>query len=138
GRHGGREFANARRDDVESPEGPGRRRTMKLETIAVHAGGRVDPATGSVAPPIHLSTTFEHGPAAERPHGYMYIREANPTQTRLEEALAAVEGGESALAFASGLAAGAAYLQAQEPGTHVLFGDDIYYDFRTIAREFFP
>jgi cystathionine gamma-synthase len=111
---------------------------MKLETIAVHAGGHVDPATGSVAPPIHLSTTFEHGPAAERPLGYLYIREANPTQTRLEEALAAVEGGESALAFASGLAAGAAYLQAQEPGTHVLFGDDIYYDFRTIAREFFP
>jgi cystathionine gamma-synthase len=111
---------------------------MRLETIAVHAGGGVDPATGSLAPPIHLSTTFEHGPAAERPHGYLYIREGNPTQTRLEEALAAVEGGGAALAFASGLAAGAAYLQAQEPGGHVLFGDDIYYDFRTIAREFLP
>jgi cystathionine gamma-synthase len=120
---------------LNAPEGA---QIMRLETIAVHAGGQVDPATGSVAPPLHLSTTFEHGPAAERPHGYMYIREGNPTQTRLEDALAAVEGGESALVFASGLAAGAAYLQAQEPGTHVVFGDDIYYDFRTIAREFFP
>lgn len=111
---------------------------MRFETIAVHAGGQVDPATGSVAPPIHLSTTFEHGPAAEHPLGYLYIREGNPTASRLEEALAAVEGGETALVFASGMAAGAAYLQAQEPGGHVLFGDDIYYDLRTIARELFP
>jgi cystathionine gamma-synthase len=111
---------------------------MRFETIAVHAGAEVDPATGAVAPPIHLSTTFEHGPAAERLHGYMYVREGHPTQTRLETALAAVEGGDAALAFASGLAAGSAYLQAQEPGSHVLFADDIYYDFRTIAATLFP
>ena len=80
---------------------------MRFETLAVHAGGERDPATGSVAPPIHLSTTFEHGPAGERPHGWMYIREGNPTQARLEEALAAVEGGQCALVFGSGLAAGA-------------------------------
>jgi cystathionine gamma-synthase len=111
---------------------------MRFETIAIHAGGGSDPATGALAPPIHLSTTFEHGPAGERPHGYQYIREGNPTQTRLEEALAAIEGGESALVFSSGLAAGAAYLQAFPPGTHVIFHDDIYYDFRTIAKEFLP
>ena len=111
---------------------------MRFETIAVHAGGQIDPATGSLAPPIHLSTTFQHGPQGERPHGYLYTREGNPTQTRLEEALAAVEGGAAALVFSSGLAAGAAYLQVLPSGTHVLFHDDIYYDFRTIAAEFFP
>ena len=42
---------------------------MNIETIAVHAGGEPDPATGAIAPPIHLSTTFEHGPATEILHG---------------------------------------------------------------------
>lgn len=111
---------------------------MRFETRAVHAGGEPDAATGAIAPPIHLSTTFEHGPAGERPGGYMYIREGNPTQTRLEEALADVEGGQAAFVFASGLAAGAAYLQALPAGSHVVFPDDIYYGFRTIAEEFLP
>ncbi len=44
---------------------------MRLETIAIHAGGDVDPATGAVSPPIHLSTTFEHGAASEALHGFL-------------------------------------------------------------------
>lgn len=111
---------------------------MKFETLAVHAGGARDRATLDVAPPIHLSTTFEHGPAAERPGGHIYIRESNPTQSQLTEALAAIEGGEAALVFASGLAAGAAYLQAMPAGSHVLFPDDVYYGFREMAGEFLP
>ena len=111
---------------------------MRFMTRAVHAGGKPDPATGAIAPPIHLSTTFEHGPAGETPLGHMYIRESNPTQSRLEEALADIEGGEAALVFGSGLAAGAAYLQALPAGSHVIFPDDIYYGFRTIAQEFLP
>ena len=67
---------------------------MRFETLTVHAGGERDTATGSIAPPLHLSTTYEHGPAGEIPRGWMYIREGNPTQDRLEEALAAVEGGQ--------------------------------------------
>jgi cystathionine gamma-synthase len=110
----------------------------RFETIAVHAGGTADPATGAVAPPIHLTTTFVHGPEAERLHGFMYIREDNPTQVRLEEALAAIEGGACALAFASGLAAGAACLQCLPPGSHVVMADDGYFDFRTILHEFLP
>ena len=111
---------------------------MKFETRAVHAGAEPDPATGAIAPPIHLSTTFEHGPAAEAPHGYLYIRESNPTQTRLEEALASVEGGAAALVFASGLSAAAAYLQAQPAGSHVLYQEDVYYGVRAMARDFLP
>ena len=111
---------------------------MKFETIAVKSGAERDAETGAISPPIHLSTTFEHGPAAETLKGFLYVRETNPTQERLEGALAEIEGGEAALAFASGIGAGAAYLQALPKGSHVVFADDIYYDFRTIANEFFP
>jgi len=111
---------------------------MKLETVAVHAGADPDPATGAIAPPIHLSTTFEHGPAAEPRHGFIYVRETNPTQERLEEALAAIHGGEAALAFASGMAAGAAVLQSLPAGSHVLFPDDLYYHVRVVLRELGP
>jgi cystathionine gamma-synthase len=111
---------------------------LHFDTIAVHAGGEVDPATGAVAPPIQLSTTFEHGPAGEVPHGHLYIRESNPTQTRLEEALAAVEGGEAAFAFASGIAAGTTYLQTLPAGSHVVFHRDLYYGFRVLAHDYLP
>ena len=111
---------------------------MKLETLLIRAGADVDPATAAIAPPIHLSTTFEHGPAGESPLGFTYIRENNPTQARLEEALAAVEGGEAALVFASGLAAGAAYLQNLPQNSHVIFHKDTYHGFREIADEVFP
>ena len=78
---------------------------MKFETRTVHAGAEPDPATGALAPPIHLSTTFEHGPAAEMPRGYLYIRDANPNRQALEVAMTNLEGGASAVAFASGMAA---------------------------------
>ncbi len=111
---------------------------MKLETLLIRAGADVDPATAAIAPPIHLSTTFEHGPAGESPLGFMYIRAGNPTQARLEEALAAVEGGEAALVFASGMAAGAAYLENLPQNSHVIFHQDTYFGFREIASKFFP
>src|SRR5262245_53221842 len=111
---------------------------MKFETRAVRAGGEHDPETGALSPPIHLSTTFEHGPACETPRGYMYSRYGNPTQTRLEDALADLEGGTAAACFASGLGAGASYLQALPKGSHVVFHNAIYFDFLTMARDFLP
>lgn len=111
---------------------------MRLDTILVRAGGALDPATGALAPPIHLSTTFEHTPDGQSPHGHLYIRESNPTQTRLEEALTAAEAGGAALAFASGMAAGAAYMQHLPAGSHVLMHKDIYAKFRAMAKEFLP
>jgi cystathionine gamma-synthase len=91
-----------------------------------------------VAPPIHLSTTFEHGPAAERLHGHLYIRESNPTQERLEQALAAIHGVPAALHFASGMAASAALFQALPPGAHALVPQDVYFAMRVLANEFLP
>jgi cystathionine gamma-synthase len=91
-----------------------------------------------LAPPLHLSTTFEHGPASEAIHGFRYIREKNPTQLRLEGALRDLENGLAALVFSSGMAASAAMLQALKPGSHVVFSDDIYIDVRNLARDFLP
>jgi cystathionine gamma-synthase len=111
---------------------------MKFETRVVHAGHRIDPATGSVSPPIYLSTTFVRDAAGTPIGGHTYIRESNPAQEQLEEALAPLEGGEAALVFASGMAAGIALLQSLAPGSHVLFPDDAYYGFRIAAEEFLP
>ena len=109
---------------------------MKPETLLVHAGAEPDAATAAIAPPIQLSTTFRHGPAGEREHGYEYSRDSNPTQDRLEAALAAIERGEAALVFASGMAATASLLQAVPPGAHVLIPRDTYHGTRAWAREY--
>src|ERR1700719_2347983 len=85
---------------------------MKFETKAVHAGAKPDDATGAIAPPIELSTTFERNATDGEPaHGYSYIRDHNPTQARLEAALAAIDSGEAALVFGSGMAAASALFQ---------------------------
>ena len=109
---------------------------MKPETLFVHAGHHVDRQTGAVAPPLHLSTTFARDESNALIGPTQYIREGNPTQSLLEEALAPIEGGEAALAFASGMAAGVAVLQCLEPGSHFLLPDDVYYGFRVAASDF--
>ena len=111
---------------------------MRFETRVVHAGHRIDPASGSVAPPIVLSTTFARDAEGTPIGGHTYIRDSNPNQDQLEEALAPLEGGEAALVFASGMAAGTALLQSLPPGSHVLLPDDVYYGFRAAAEEFLP
>src|SRR5438132_888012 len=116
----------------------GRGARVRLETIAVRAGAEIDPDTGAPSPPLHLSTTFEHGPASEAIHGFRYAREKNPTQLRLEAALRDLEGGLAAVVFSSGMAAAAAVLQTLKPGSHVIFSDDIYIDVRNLARDFLP
>jgi len=91
-----------------------------------------------LAPPLYLSTTFEHGPAGEAIHQFLYTREKNPTQLRLEGALRDLEGGTACLAFSSGMAAAAALLQTLSPRSHVIFSDDIYIDVRNLVRTFLP
>jgi cystathionine gamma-synthase len=112
--------------------------TPRPATLAVHVGNEADPATGAVAPPIHLATTFRHGPAGERIAGYEYQREGNPTNDRLREALQALEGGATALTFASGMAAIATLLESLPAGSRVLFPDDCYSGLRMLFSEFLP
>jgi cystathionine gamma-synthase len=108
---------------------------MRIETLAAHAGLTVDPTTGAVTPPIHLSTTFEREPDGSYRAGHIYTRTSNPNRRALEEALATLEGGAAALAFASGSAATMCLFQALAPGDHVLAPDDAYYGTLRTLRE---
>lgn len=107
---------------------------MKVETIAIHAGNRIDESTGAVIEPITLSTTYERGEDGGYPSGYMYTRIANPNRTSLEKVLAQLEYGAAASAFSSGNAAGGAVFQALLPGSHVLAPTDMYHGLRNLLN----
>ena len=114
---------------------------MNPETIAAQAAHRPDSATGAVAPPIYLSTTFERDADGEYPRGFVYSRSDNPNRSSLEHLLALLEGGEDgnavAAAFASGSAATATVFQALAPGDHVIAPDDCYHGTARLLREVF-
>ncbi len=98
-----------------------------FDTLAIHAGQDPDPATGAVVPPIYATSTYKQDGVGGLRGGYEYSRSANPTRTALEQCLAALEGGERGLAFASGLAASDCLLRTVcRPGDHVLIPDDAY------------
>jgi cystathionine gamma-synthase len=110
---------------------------MKIETVAVHAGHAVDPATGAVAAPIYLSTTFERDIEGRYPRGFMYTRNDNPNRQALERGVSILEGGAVAAAFASGTGATMSIFQALAPGDHVLAHVDAYYGTSRLIREIF-
>ncbi len=96
-------------------------------TRAIHAGQAPDPTTGSIIPPIYQASTHVQDGIGGFRDGYEYNRAGNPTRTSLETQLAALEGGASALSFASGLAAEDALLRGiLKPGDHVVLGNDVY------------
>ena|ERR1700733_1912635 len=102
-------------------------KAASFETLAIHGGFGPDEATGAVVPPIYTASTFAQD-AVGQPHaGYEYGRTANPTRTRLEERLAVLENGQTAIAFPSGMAAGDAVLGTLcQPGDHVIIPSDVY------------
>ncbi len=108
---------------------------MHFETLAVHAAAFPDPLTGALMPAIHLSTTFQRSPDGSFPSGYEYIRDGNPNRTALESAMATLEGGASAVAFASGMAAIMAVLQTLAPGDHLVAPVDAYFGTAKLLRE---
>ena len=110
---------------------------MRIETLAVHAGTDVDEASQAVMPPIVLSTTFARAEDGSYPKAHVYSRTSNPNRAELETAMAALEGGTVGLAFASGMAAIAAVLQALSPGDHVLVPSDCYHGTVRLLREVF-
>jgi len=109
----------------------------RFDTQAVHAGQEPDPVTGSVTPPIHMTTTFklpEPGPRlmdalflrGDRPP-HVYSRWSNPSVRTLEEKMAALEGAEAGVAFASGMAAVSSVLFTfLSAGDHVVASDVCY------------
>ena len=98
---------------------------MQFETACIHAGQNPDPTTGAVMPPIYQTSTYVQD-GVGKVRGYDYARTGNPTRTALEANLAALEGGQFGLAFASGMAAIDTILHLLAPGEHVLAGNDIY------------
>src|SRR5947209_9924156 len=113
-------------------------RSSGFATRAIHAGQDPDPATGATIVPIYATSTYTHaGPGQHK--GYEYSRSGNPTRTALETCLAALEGGERGLAFASGLAATTAVLSVLRPGDEVVAASDLYGGtYRLLERVFKP
>ena len=99
---------------------------MKFATKTIHAGQPSEPETGALVAPIFQTSTYEQeSPGLDK--GFSYSRTNNPTRQRLEEVLAALEGVSYAAAFASGLAAENAVLQAYlRPGDEIIIPLDVY------------
>jgi len=98
---------------------------LGFSTLAIHAGQDADPATGATVVPIYATSTYtQESPGHHK--GYEYSRSGNPTRTALETCLAALEGGECGLAFASGLAATTAVLSLLKPGDEIAAAADLY------------
>jgi cystathionine beta-lyase/cystathionine gamma-synthase len=94
-------------------------------TRAIHSGQEPDPLTGAVTVPIYPTSTYVQQGIGEH-KGYEYSRVSNPTRTRLEENLAALERGVAARVFASGMAAINAIVSMLKAGDRVVCGNDLY------------
>lgn len=116
---------------------PNHPKPLHFETLAVHAASAIDRQTGAVSAPIHLSTTFERAHDGSFPSGYAYIRNDNPNRRALEAAVATLEGGSGAVAFASGMAATQSVFQTLGPGDHVVIPLDAYFGTAKLLHEQF-
>ena len=99
---------------------------MKFETLAIHAGQEPDPNNGAVMTPVYFTSTYMQDGVGKPRQGYEYSRTMNPTRKALQDCLAALEGGNYGLAFASGLAATDTVLRLLSADAHVLAGNDVY------------
>jgi cystathionine gamma-synthase len=113
------------------------RKPESMATRAVHAASSLHGDEGSIAPPIYLSTTFERDADGEYSGGFSYSRDDNPNRRMLERALAELEGGVDAAAFASGSAAAMTIFQALRPGDHAIVAEDSYFSVRAMIDEVF-
>ena len=98
---------------------------MKFSTKAIHVGQTPDPSTGAIIPPVYLTSTYVQE-APEVHKGYDYTRAGNPNFTNLEHTLAALENGQYATVFSSGLGATTAIISTLQNGDTVAAGNDLY------------
>jgi len=99
---------------------------MKFNTKTIHGGQHdVDPAYGSVMPPIYQTSTYAQSTPGDH-KGFQYSRTGNPTRAALERSLASIENGTFGLAFGSGLAAIDAVIKLLQPGDEVISTNDLY------------
>jgi len=106
---------------------PKKARVPGFATTCVHAGQEPEPFTGAVAVPIFQTSTYVQEGFGKPRQGYEYARTKNPTRLALETQLAALEGGATAHAFASGMAATTSLmLSLARAGDHVLVSRNTY------------
>jgi cystathionine gamma-lyase len=99
--------------------------TQRFATRVIHGGQHPDPLTGAVMPPIYATSTYvQSSPGVHQ--GYDYSRTRNPTRDALQAALANLEAGTAAFAFASGMAATATLLELLDAGSHIVAMHDLY------------
>src|SRR5271155_3976599 len=108
--------------------------TPGFATRAIHVGQEADRETGAVAPPIFPTSTYLQQELGKN-KGYEYARVSNPTRTRLEENLAALEGGTASRVFASGMAAISALCTMYKSGDHVVCGHNLYGGVRRLFNQ---
>ena len=96
-----------------------------FSTKSIHTGNNANKEHGSVAPPIHLTSTFKQD-AVGKNRGHDYSRVSNPTRSRLEENLSAIEGSNYAVCYSSGMAATTALFQLFDKGDHILVSRNTY------------
>lgn len=107
---------------------------MRFETKAVHAGREIDPTTGAVTAPIHLSTTYERSADGSYTDGFMYSRGDNPNRRSLEDCLTSLENGYDCVTYASGMAAISSVIESlpEEKPKRIVMADDMYFGVRTM------
>ena len=103
---------------------------LRPETIAAHTLKAIDEATGAITPPLYTSSTYARDESYTPRLKENYIRNGNPTLWHAEAAIAALEQGEEALLFASGMAAVTTLLETVPDGAHVAAPDVMYYGTR--------
>jgi cystathionine gamma-synthase len=99
---------------------------MHFETKAIHAGLDIENPSKAIIPPISPSTIFEIDEKGRQEGDLHYTRLGNPNRLQFEHLIATLEGGVETAAFASGIAAATAVLQALNPGDHIIVPEDIY------------
>ncbi|HEY5161716.1 MAG TPA: PLP-dependent aspartate aminotransferase family protein [Terriglobales bacterium] len=97
-----------------------------FSTTCVHAGQYPEPLTGAVSVPIYATSTYVQDELGKPRLGYEYARVTNPTRDRLQESLAAVEGGLASRVFASGMAAVNAICTMMKAGDHLVCSHNVY------------
>jgi cystathionine gamma-lyase len=98
---------------------------MEFDTKTVRGKSQPDPTTGAIIPPIYQTATYVLDEVGVD-KGFDYTRSSNPTRQELEEHLAAIEGGQHAIAFSSGMASADSCMKLLSQGDHVVCCDDVY------------
>jgi cystathionine gamma-synthase len=108
---------------------------LRQRTLLAQALGAGDAVTRALVPPIHMSATYLRDPDNSYSSGYVYGRTDNASVQQAEALMAALEGADAAMMFASGMSAATAVFLALERPTHIIASQVMYWGFRAWLRD---